>query len=96
MKPGTNCEERRPALIVAELEGDDLMLCQITSRHRRDGYSITLPETGFDEGGLPRDSFIRPNRLFTAHYRLILYRSGSLSDAKMESVTQRLIEILSA
>lgn len=31
--------KRRPALVVADLTGDDLILCQITSRSRRDGYS---------------------------------------------------------
>jgi hypothetical protein len=46
--------KRRPALVVAELEGDDRILCQITSRHfRRNaglipaismaGYSPYLP-----------------------------------------------------
>ena len=35
--------KRRPALVVADLTGDDLILCQITSQSRRhDGYSIPL------------------------------------------------------
>jgi len=28
--------KRRPALVLAELEGDDLILCQITSQKRGD------------------------------------------------------------
>ena len=32
--------KRRPALVVADLTGDDLILCQITGQSRRDGYSI--------------------------------------------------------
>ena len=34
--------KRRPALILAVLQGDDLILCQITSQAREDGYSIRL------------------------------------------------------
>ncbi|MCK4733829.1 MAG: type II toxin-antitoxin system PemK/MazF family toxin, partial [Methanophagales archaeon] len=31
--------KRRPALIIAELEGNDLILCQITSQSIRDRYA---------------------------------------------------------
>jgi mRNA interferase MazF len=34
--------KRRPALIIAELSGDDLILCQITSHKIMDPYSIEL------------------------------------------------------
>jgi mRNA interferase MazF len=34
--------KRRPALMVANLTGDDLILCQITSQSRRDSYSVPL------------------------------------------------------
>lgn len=32
--------KRRPALVVAVLEGDDLLLCQITSQRVTDSYAI--------------------------------------------------------
>jgi mRNA interferase MazF len=34
--------KRRPALILAELDGDDCILCQITSQQVRDRYAIEL------------------------------------------------------
>jgi mRNA interferase MazF len=42
--PQTNLQsgKRRPALVVADLKGDDVVLCQITSRLRSDGYSVPL------------------------------------------------------
>ena len=70
--------KRRPALVVAELEGDDVILCQITSQKLYDKYSIVLSDTDFESGGLRRKSHIRPNRLFIADTRLILYRAGHL------------------
>ena len=32
--------KRRPALVLTSLEGDDLILCQITSQQIRDQYAI--------------------------------------------------------
>jgi len=58
--------KRRPALVVSELEGDDLILCQITSQRIRDSYAIPLEDKDFETGGLRQKSNIRPNRLFTA------------------------------
>lgn len=72
--PQTNLEvgKRRPALVVAELTGDDVILCQITSQARRDSYSISLTGDDFERGRLAIDSFIRPNRLFTVDQTVIL------------------------
>jgi mRNA interferase MazF len=57
-----NQSKRRPALVIAELKGEDLSLCQITNRARADGYSITLDAGDFVDGGLNQSSHIRPNR----------------------------------
>ena len=32
--------KRRPALVLADLPGNDIILCQITSKHGKDDYSI--------------------------------------------------------
>ncbi|MCX6680662.1 MAG: hypothetical protein NTX42_09920 [Methanothrix sp.] len=32
--------KRRPALVLAELDGDDRILCQITSQQFRDRYAV--------------------------------------------------------
>ena len=36
--------KRRPALVLANLKGDDLILCQITSQAFNDDYSIILTQ----------------------------------------------------
>ena len=75
--------ERRqapPALVIAELQGDDVILCQITSQTRRDRYPLRAGD--FAEGGLRQSSFVRPNRVFTADSTIILYRVGMLGPAK--------------
>lgn len=52
--------KRRPSLVVADLPGDDLILCQITTRARSDQSSIALDAADFERGQLAQPSFIRP------------------------------------
>jgi mRNA interferase MazF len=82
--------KRRPALVVADLTGDDLILCQITSQARADGYSVPLLATDFERGRLTVDSFIRPNRLFTVDHSVILYTAAKVRDTKLEEVRARI------
>lgn len=86
--------KRRPALVVATLTGDDVILCQITSQAISDRYALPLEVTHFREGGLRVQSNIRPNRIFTADSNIILYRAGKLTPEMITKVINRLIEIL--
>ena len=62
--------KRRPALVVSDLEGDDIILCQITSRAKTDKYSIRIEANDLINGNLPVESFVRPNKIFTADKKL--------------------------
>lgn len=86
--------KRRPALVLAELDGDDRILCQITSQQFVDRYAISMEETDFEEGTLRRKSNIRPNRIFTADSKIILYKAGHLRSGKIDEAVKRVIEIL--
>jgi mRNA interferase MazF len=86
--------KRRPALVIASLDGDDVILCQITSKTISDKYGIPLDTADFRVGGLKQPSNIRPNRLFTADGRIVEYRAGVISDAKLQDVLQKIIEII--
>ena len=90
--PQTNLQagKRRPAFVVADLVGDDLILCQITSQARSDGYSVALGLADFERGCLAVDSFIRPNRLFTVEQSVILYAAGKVEDAKLKEVCAKI------
>ena len=76
--------------MVADLVGDDLILCQITSQARSDGYSIPLDLADFERGRLAMDSFIRPNRLFTVEQSVILYAAGKVKEAKLKEVRAKI------
>jgi mRNA interferase MazF len=53
--------KRRPALVVAALTWDDVILCQITSQSITDSYAVPLFRADFADGQLTRNSNIRPN-----------------------------------
>ena len=86
--------KRRPALVVAELTGDDLILCQITSQSVKDGYAIPISDSDFSEGGLKQPSHIRPNRLFTADRHIILYRVGKIKTDTLNQVTEKIVSVI--
>ncbi|HEV2846007.1 MAG TPA: type II toxin-antitoxin system PemK/MazF family toxin, partial [Thermoanaerobaculia bacterium] len=60
--PFSNLAEakRRPALVLKPLDGDDLILCQITSQQISDRYAIPLEDEDFSSGGLRQPSNLRP------------------------------------
>ncbi len=86
--------KKRPALIVAKLKGDNVILCQITSKKRIDDYNIDLKSKDFSIGGLPLDSNIRPDMLFTGHTRTIIRIAGSLNKTKTLEVIKKIKEII--
>lgn len=86
--------KRRPALIVAELEEDDLILCQITSREISDKYTIQIGEEDFESGGLKHKSNVRPNRLFTSDRHIVIYRASHLKSDKTKETIIKIIDIL--
>ena len=88
--------KKRPALVVAALDGDDVILCQITSQTISDKYAISLTTGDFGSGGLRQPSNIRPNRLFTADGSIIHYRAGVLKDGKLREVQAEIVRILTA
>lgn len=86
--------KKRPALVIATLTGDDVLLCQITSKTVSDSYAIAITDADFVSGGLHQDSNIRPNRLFTADANIILYRAGVLSPKRVQEVVEEIVQIV--
>ncbi len=86
--------KRRPALVIAELKGDDVILCLITSQWVKDEYAILIDENDFAQGSLRKKSHIRPNRIFTADSSIILYSAGCLKKKIIDNVIEKIIEIL--
>lgn len=85
--------KRRPAIVLKELTGNDLILCQITSKKTKDIYSISLSEKEFKKGTLKQESNIRPNKLFTADNSIIEYKAGTLKETKTKEVIEKICKM---
>lgn len=84
----------RPALILADADKADWVLCQITSNPYADERAVTLTEADFVQGGLQRISYARPGKLFTAHESLFHRTAGELTESTRQRVVAAIVELL--
>lgn len=64
----------RPAVLVANIQNEDWILCQITSKPYADINSIEINKMNFKKGSLNITSYIRAGKIFTAHIVLLVKR----------------------
>ena len=69
----------RPALVLANVEFDNLILCQITSKPYTSKIAICIKTEDFTKGKLPVTSYVRPDKLFTADATIIKGVVGELT-----------------
>lgn len=86
--------KRRPAVVLADLKGNDYIMLQITSKNVKDSYAISLAATDFISGSLKTDSNVRPNKIFTLDGQLILYKIGHLTDQKLSECIDGVCNII--
>lgn len=84
----------RPAVVLADADRGDWVLCQITSNPYADMRAVPLTEEDFDEGSLRVDSYARPGKLFTANQELVVRRVGNLKDGSLESLLEAVMRLL--
>jgi mRNA interferase MazF len=87
--PRTDSGKRRPALVIADLPGADLILCQITGRTHWDSFAVPLDKSDCERGEIGQPCFIRPQRLFTVEQRVCLKASGKVTAEKFDEVFKR-------
>ena len=84
----------RPAAVLAHAGGVDWVLCQVTSNPYGDPAAVPLASTSFASGGLGRDSFARPGKLFTASQSLFVKTAGQLTQAAHRELVDRVVAVL--
>jgi len=86
--------KKRPALVIKHLDGDNTILCQITTKRRAiQKYEIYLPKTGC-KGDIRFNSYIYLYMIFTLHKNLIYRKIGEVSNLSIkEKVNNKLKDI---
>ena len=87
--PYTDLSNRklRPCLVISDEMGEDILLCQITSKRiRKDRYCIGIEQNNTIDGSLQIDSYIRANMIFTANKTQILKKICRIKDKQYTGV----------
>lgn len=84
----------RPAVALAHAGGVDWVLCQITSNPYGDPNAVALTNAAFASGGLNRDSFARPGKLFTASASIIVRGTGTLIPDAHRVIVESVVKLL--
>ena len=84
----------RPAVVLASVDRDDWILCQITSNPYSDKNSIELTDDSFEYGTLQRLSYARPGKLFTANAALMVTEEGLLTKEALKEIIDKVVETL--
>lgn len=85
----------RPAVVLAQANKNDWIMCQITSNPYGDAQAIIIEQTDFKTGMLRLQSYARPSKLFTANQRLMIAIEGTLKPEKLRQIRQAIVDILS-
>src|SRR6056297_728456 len=84
----------RPAVVLAGLDRDDWILCQITSNAYADPHAVEITDSDFSSGNLMRTSYARPGKLFSANNSLMQRIAGDLNQPRLTAVVDAVIAIL--
>lgn len=76
----------RPALVVANTEFNDLIVCQISSRQHSAISSVSITMQDFAKGSLPVVSYARPSKLFTFSRGLVINKIAEIKRIKKQEV----------
>jgi mRNA interferase MazF len=68
----------------------------VTSNPYGDPVAVPLTSASFTSGGLGRDSFARPGKLFTASESLVVRVAGALTSSSHRELVGRVVSVLQA
>jgi len=83
----------RPALVLAQVEFNNLILCQITSKPYSSKSAIIIHMADFIKGSLPIKSYARPDKIFTADPEIVKNKVGILTSNKRKAILKRAREL---
>ncbi len=86
--------KKRPALVIRSLEGENAVLCQITTKKRNiQKYEIYLPKESC-KGNIRFDSYVYVDMIFTLHNSLIYGKIGKVNDQKINDLINQKLKII--
>lgn len=84
----------RPAVVLADADRDDWILCQVTSNAYADTRAVEITESDFTSGSLLRISYASPGKRFSAYTSLMERVVGHLNTPKLSTVVDAVVTTL--
>jgi len=84
----------RPAVVIAEVDHGDWILCQVTSQAYSDRQAIEISDDSLQQGSLQRISYVRPGKLFTAHSTLIRRQVAQLKSEVLKQIVDKIKNLI--
>jgi mRNA interferase MazF len=84
----------RPAVVLAFVDRDDWILCQVTSKSYSDSRAVEIVDSSFSSGSLHLVSYARPGKLFTAHASLFRHEVGVLRQSALDGIVSSVVSLL--
>lgn len=84
----------RPAVVIADAGRGDWILCQITSNPYGDSSAIKITDESLASGALCVTSYVRPGKLFTANFDLIVAELGIIRREMFEIILKGVVRII--
>jgi mRNA interferase MazF len=84
----------RPAVVLADAERGDFILCQITSNPYADPLAIGISASDFTQGSLNTTSDARPGKLFTASKSLVVRQVAELAPATHTRIIDAVVKLI--
>lgn len=84
----------RPAVVLADVDRNDWILCQITSSAYADSRAVEIADSDFASGGLARTSYARPGKLFSANATIMQRVAGRLTAVRHEAVVNEVVALI--
>lgn len=86
--------KKRPALVINFLEGENAIVCQITTKRRNiQKYEISLSKESCI-GNIHFNSFIYTDMIFTLHKSLIYKKIGEVKEIKIKEMINKKIKLI--
>ena len=86
--------KKRPALVIAELEGQNIVVCQITTKkHSLKKYEVFLSRQQC-EGDIRFDSFVYIDLIATLHKNQVFRKIGRIKDSSVKKIVDEKVHDL--
>jgi mRNA interferase MazF len=90
--------KKRPVLILSNdiynSITEDIIVAAITSNLDEKEYNVSLRNDNLVDGVLPRDSFIKPDKIYTLAQSIVVKKFGHVKSDVLEQVNNKINDVL--